>query len=583
MSVERFHSSQIGDPAARWITARPHNPDVNRPEAIESARQWLSECINCHEGCSASGRPATGPIISPKRLLKIQSESSGRTKVKLHLCEPNEHQRYAALSYCWGRAPAYKLTLANLPALCIDVPIKSLGQTLQDAISVAHRIGIQSLWIDALCIIQDSATDKDQEIATMDHIYRNAEFTICAATSETSTESFLQRRLFSGHSMPEVDHSMLQFPCPNGDWGTILVKESRMHHVNDQPLYKRGWTLQEHMLSSRVLIYDSWQVWWECLEGKRCDKGNPDTIVSNRGHFDQLPIHGVMGRIKRSFRDLDYDLDFLWNTWAQVVEDYTQRDLTVDSDRLPALSGLVSTFSNLWGCAYYAGLWEKKLIEGLGWLVFDPFTSSIIESYAPSWSWPSIDGQVGWPSGLPPDDDAPVLEHPVRNTKLVECRVTPANKAAPFGQVTDWSLTIEGFAQWIQWDGQQQIEAKGLDPDSRPLKSVALGAEIYPEGIVARARPDCSELQISRRKKNWNPSEPPHEWVEYDFYLGEEEAETNEITLPVLVIVISRESALMLCAIEDDTYRRIGLLEFRGETALEMYFHGCDTKKVTVV
>ncbi|KAL8920432.1 MAG: hypothetical protein Q9172_004504 [Xanthocarpia lactea] len=466
--------------------------------------------------------------------------------------------------------------------MCIDVPIKSLGQTLQDAISVACSMGIQYIWIDALCIIQDSATDKDQEIAMMHHIYRNAEFTICAATAETSTEGFLQRRVFSGYPMPEVDHSMLQFPCPNGDRGTILVKKFQTHCVNGQPLYKRGWTLQEHMLSSRVLVYDSWQVWWECLEGKRCDKGNPDTIGSNQ-YYDELPIHGVMGRIERSSRDLDNDLDFLWNTWARVVEDYTQRDLTVDSDRLPALSGLVSTFSNLWGCAYYAGLWEKKLIEGLGWFVFDPFTSSVIESYAPSWSWASIDGQVGWQKRLRSDGDAPVLEHPVKHTKLVECRVTPTNKAVPFGQVTDWSLTIEGFAQWIQWDGQQQIEAKGLDPDSRPLKSVALGSQIYPEGIVARAMPDCSEIQVSRQKKNKNPNEPPHEWIEYDFYLGGEEAETNEITLPVLVIVIGRESALMLCAIKADTYHRIGLLEFRGETDLKMYFDGCHTKQVTVV
>ncbi|KAL8723378.1 MAG: hypothetical protein Q9225_000294 [Loekoesia sp. 1 TL-2023] len=573
-----------GDPAAYWVSARPYDPNINRAEAIESAKQWLSDCVNCHEQCSIPSKSANGARTTPKRLLKIRIEISGCTKVNLHLCEQNENPRYTALSYCWGTGQAYKLTISNLEAMYVDVPIPSLAQTIQDAISVASRMGIQYLWIDSLCIIQDSATDKDDEISAMDHIYRNAEFTICAASSRACTEGFLQKRIFSGPSMPEVDYSTLQFPCPNGARGTILVKHIQSHDVNDQPLNKRGWTLQEHMLSSRVLVYDSWQVWWECLEGKRCDKGNPD-IISYRGmQIDRLPIHGQMGRIKRMSCDSDHDPDFLWKTWAEVVEAYTDRDLSIESDRLPALSGLATKFSNLWGCAYYAGLWEKKLIEGLRWAVLDPSTSVVNASYAPSWSWAFITGAVSWYAKS--SDDTPVVENPVQYTSLVECKATPANEAVPFGQVTDWSLTIEGSAQWIDWDGQEQIEAKGLDTDSRPLKSLAIGSQLFPEGIIALARPDCSQLQVFGKESKRDPSSLPRDDEEEKdediFYMGGEAAETNEITLEILAMVISRESALMLYPLKDDQYFRIGLLEFREEEDLKAYFEGCDIEKVTV-
>ncbi len=79
----------------------------------------------------------------------------------------------------------------------VDIPISALAQTIQDAISVAGRIGVQYIWIDSLCIIQDSAIDKDVEISAMDHIYQNAEFTLCAAGAEACTEGFLHRREFS--------------------------------------------------------------------------------------------------------------------------------------------------------------------------------------------------------------------------------------------------------------------------------------------------------------------------------------------------------------------------------------------------
>ena len=156
---------------------------MNRPEAFETAKKWLTECINSHDQCSILNESANGARISPRRLLKLRREISGNIKLKLHICKPDDCPHYAALSYCWGRDQPYKLTLSRFEAMCIDIPMLSLAQSLQDAVSVAFKMGLCYLWVDALCIIQDSTADKDTEISVMDHIYQNADFTIWAASA----------------------------------------------------------------------------------------------------------------------------------------------------------------------------------------------------------------------------------------------------------------------------------------------------------------------------------------------------------------------------------------------------------------
>ncbi|KAL8991894.1 MAG: hypothetical protein Q9169_007557 [Polycauliona sp. 2 TL-2023] len=204
------------DPAAGWVSARPHDPNVDRPEAIQSAKRWVTECLDYHHQCSIRNTWVDDAKTSPKRLLKIYDSNTGKKMVKLHLCEQHDHPKYAALSYCWGIGQDCKLTLSNLETMFIDVPLSSLAQTIQDAISVACRMGVQFIWIDSLCIIQDSNSDKADEISAMDHIYQNAEFTICAASAVTCAQGFLQERTFDGLAMPEQNHSTLEFPCPNG-------------------------------------------------------------------------------------------------------------------------------------------------------------------------------------------------------------------------------------------------------------------------------------------------------------------------------------------------------------------------------
>lgn len=46
-----------------------------------------------------------------------------------------------------------------------------LPQTFRDAIAMTERLGFQYLWIDALCIIQNSSADWMAEAACMYDVY----------------------------------------------------------------------------------------------------------------------------------------------------------------------------------------------------------------------------------------------------------------------------------------------------------------------------------------------------------------------------------------------------------------------------
>lgn len=101
--------------------------------------------------------------------------------------------RYATLSYCWGPGQAVTLLESNLSKMVTQIPKDKLPQTIQDAFTIARRLGIHYLWVDSLCIMQDSKADWMNEAALMGEVYKNC-FVCIAATgvSESSKGCFLK-------------------------------------------------------------------------------------------------------------------------------------------------------------------------------------------------------------------------------------------------------------------------------------------------------------------------------------------------------------------------------------------------------
>lgn len=95
----------------------------------------------------------------PTRLIYIREESP-------HLIESailTNHPRYATQSHSWGSLQLVTLSQGNLEAFKSRITPEASPRTFHEAIIFAPRLGIDYLWIDSLCIIQDSDLDWKRE------------------------------------------------------------------------------------------------------------------------------------------------------------------------------------------------------------------------------------------------------------------------------------------------------------------------------------------------------------------------------------------------------------------------------------
>ncbi|KAF2030724.1 hypothetical protein EK21DRAFT_14841, partial [Setomelanomma holmii] len=91
-----------------------------------------------------------------------------------------ERGRYVALSYSWGLTRTFTTTLTTYGIHKSGFTLGDLPATIRDAVLIARYMGIQYVWADSLCIIQDSAADWAYEAARMCSIYSNATVTFAA-------------------------------------------------------------------------------------------------------------------------------------------------------------------------------------------------------------------------------------------------------------------------------------------------------------------------------------------------------------------------------------------------------------------
>ncbi|KAF7527685.1 hypothetical protein G7054_g10419 [Neopestalotiopsis clavispora] len=211
------------DPSATKIVARTPLLEVGSPRAYELVSVPLINCIEHH---SAYMSPALNQSL---RRLSLTAKI---------LC---------ILS---------SFNVSDYPTHGIDIRV--LGQTIRDAIQVTHRLCIEYLWVDALCIIQDSDEDKANELAQMGNIHRDAYLTIIASSATKASTGFLETRT----PAPEYEeHLRLPFHCRDGRIGSIFVyaqdSPASAYNTMKEPANSCAWCFQERLLSPRKLVYAS--------------------------------------------------------------------------------------------------------------------------------------------------------------------------------------------------------------------------------------------------------------------------------------------------------------------------------------
>jgi Heterokaryon incompatibility protein (HET) len=154
-------------------------------DIIRFVRETLSHCVRSHAVCykSISGVHEWARVELPTRVIFIDKPENG-DKIKVRLVETKGKMgQFIALSHRWGAVQPLQTTKANQSAHYERINEEHLPKTFRDAIFMAGRLGIEYLWIDSLCIVQDDTEDWLRESQCMGSIYQRALCTFAAVDS----------------------------------------------------------------------------------------------------------------------------------------------------------------------------------------------------------------------------------------------------------------------------------------------------------------------------------------------------------------------------------------------------------------
>ncbi|KAK4221816.1 heterokaryon incompatibility protein-domain-containing protein [Podospora fimiseda] len=308
------------------------------------------------------------------------------------------------LGYRYGNIGSCQLAYAasDAAASLLTLPLDELLANLRDAVTITARLGIKYLWIDCVCILQDSPQDWANEAANMTTVYGTSTLTIYTAASPDSNTGILRNNL-----NPPSRFDVLDFIVDPCKLSSVPVRVERSRGEDEAtlrtliergPLASRFWTLQEYILSPRRLIYGDRQIYWNCLAGLRsADLGRLADCPLGGGTYHAPPrmseplgslvYSNVLEPSCRRFEEFKILMGYY-----ELVEQYTKRQLTVPSDTLPAFSGIAQRFCPVMGDdGYVAGLWTSDIIFGLCWRTsFGPGKRTEVYR-APSCSWASME------------------------------------------------------------------------------------------------------------------------------------------------------------------------------------------------
>ncbi|KAK3500382.1 heterokaryon incompatibility protein-domain-containing protein [Neurospora hispaniola] len=529
----------------------PFGSNTGSDLSWQIASSWMAKCLSSHQRCTQS-QCAAPPL--PTRVIDVGSVGE-LCSPRLNVVTENTSGRYATLSHRWASQGMLKLEVNNFKEFQREIPWKCLPKTYQNAIEATRRLGIRYIWIDSLCIIQDSPDGKDwvAESAKMTSVYENSHINFAAADAVDSTQG-----CFFDRDPSSIRPLRLHINWEHSSGYYYAAGSHRFaYNVASAPLYRRGWVYQERTLAPRIIHCCAKQLYWECLESIASEsfpKGLPHCIECTAGWRDcdcnkwqrirhpesdmnKYLLDGSSPSFKKYFDSL-----ILWN---RVVFQYQALDLTFESDKLVAISGLARMHSRFLNTQYLAGLWLEHLPIQLLWYrdpVADPDTRSYNEYIAPSWSYASFRGPIQPPDILgrdlfrkkPDQSHRPIIQ-------ILDATIALVDEKNPFGAVSGGALRISG-----------------------PLANISLIKNCGFSGITATCR-----MVITYPKRMNMVGDCYMDRMRYD-----RQMETKQKPIYLLPVMLDMSfrlgwgqahvSGLMLEETTDEyTFRRVGVFEVR--------------------
>jgi hypothetical protein len=289
---------------------------------------------------------------------------------------------------------------------------------MRDAIHITLSLGLEYLWIDALCIIQDSEEDYQKEVGLMAQNYSQSTITI-AAIGATSADS----------GFPLTRNKLAMIDCRLSPNMLISAQvEGQEEDLLSGTLHERAWCFQEVQLAPRLLSCGGKELYFQCRAGAYRE-GSPSKLYFNK-----------IGQSYRRRSDvLTLAPKQAYSEWIRSVEKYSSLKLIYGNDKLVAISALAARFSSLFESNmerptsedYLAGLWKGDLLMGLTWRGAK-ISARHIPYRAPSWSWAASDEKISYPS----IERAPWL------AEVLEVTTNVVSNLAPYGSVRSGSITL---------------------------------------------------------------------------------------------------------------------------------------------
>jgi hypothetical protein len=336
-------------------------------------------------------------------------------------------------------------------------------------------MGLRYIWIDAFCIIQDSEEDRQTEMTKMMGIYQKTQFTISVASASAATEGFLQ----TNYHDPSIGAFYHPLRVKKETMGSVLIADSSPSFASvaahQQPINTRGWTLQEALLTPRLLIFTKMHMVWKCQTGYQPDFNATSRDKRERRGGEGGPWGFWSSLCGYSFTALN-ELDELvapetprageefnsfggtYSTWHSILNKYSTRELTEESDRLPAISAIAQAFAAHFKTEYHAGLWGRFLVHDLMWenWLSNP---NATKSGAPSWSWATMKGELQYDGG----------NTDYARAEVVSCKTTPVSDKNPFGAVTGGELVIRGHVNKLWLDAGEATRPELFDNEGAAI------------------------------------------------------------------------------------------------------------------
>lgn len=437
--------------------------DTSTTASFVRAERWLQDCLSHHKHCNAS---SGGMPRLPTRVINVGTADDS---MPVKLCEPqDERALYICLSHCWGKTKTITTTGDTLQTWKREIPWKLLPQSFRDAVTVVRRLGVRYLWIDSLCIVQDDAEDWRRESSKMTAVYQNAYLTIAATRLEGSEHSIYTKltEQYRGQEIlyKDKDGNACIAYCRRSlpHW---FVPDARFPDFPAElgfPLLKRAWVYQERLLSPRVLHFGTHELMWECMENYSCECAAMPVSYSflPKVHHSRTLTLGTHSQIS--------------NRWRSMVMEYAHLELSVPSDRLPAMAGAARQIHSRRNTPYLAGLWLDTLMEDILWSARRLVNEKASDWHAPSWSWACPSAVIYYSLGPLITQYATVLN--------VEC----STLGDPFGTVTAGSLTILGSLVYALLLHSSEPNAKSdilsaFVVEFPPFKKQVYGRELRPD------------------------------------------------------------------------------------------------------